>query len=477
MRSLLERSEAMAPSQGLLSVALRGTLPVFLFIILPSQVIAEVKEIIAEATYIMGDAETPAFAEAMALQQAKQRALEEAGTYVQSYTKTRTQDLTVDEVQTIAGGLMQTDVLEKTRTLISDGLRVSITIKATVAPDRVEELARRIRGTHMAEEYKNLQRDYARLTAELESIKQSLRASGPGLERASLINQLREEQQRFEVIQQKEGSLFERLVSGGALVAEAEDREKKVAALIKTLMERGHNIELGTVRSEPGESPSEVRMAVPITVSPTPTFRRTLKALAEELNGRAEFPHKLFFNSRTYPYGWSFEERGETSPERYEFRGGGALLHVEDEKSPLRKHAFRQLENTYLVLHLFFTDGKQWTCYSDKLVDLGSGYTNLDQTAVFENYVPFVFKKEIARSFMEDIFKGDRDRWYKHLRESVVEESRTAAFMWPRRIQEPKIRLPKRRLQELQKVIASYAQIDFYSARHYPIRCDGASLY
>lgn len=448
-----------------------------LILILSPPALAETKTLIADADYIMGDAETPAFAEAMALQKAKQRALEEAGTYVQSYTKTSNQDLTTDEVQTIAGGLMQTEVLDKTRTLINDGLRISIKIKATVSPDRVEELARRIRGTHMAEEYKSLQREYARLATELDSIKQSLRASGAGRERASLINQVREEQQRFEAIQQQEVSLFERLVSGGALIAEAEDRERKVTALIKTLLERGGNIEIGSVRSEPGESASEVRLTVPIAVKPAPVFHQTLRALAEELNGKAYFPLKLFLNSRTYPYGWSFEERGETSPERYEFRGGGALLHVEDEKSPLRKHAFRQLENTYLVLHLFFTDGKQWTCYSDKLVDLGSGYTNLDQTAVFENYVPFVFKKEIARSFMEDIFKGDRDRWYKHLRESVVEESRTAAFMWPRRIQEPKIRLPKRRLQELQKVIASYAQIDFYSARHYPIRCDGASLY
>lgn len=41
------------------------------------------KVITAEATYSMGDGEMPLFAEAMALQKAKQMALEGAGTYVE----------------------------------------------------------------------------------------------------------------------------------------------------------------------------------------------------------------------------------------------------------------------------------------------------------------------------------------------------------------------------------------------------------
>ena len=52
-----------------------------------SPVYADTKTLTADASYIMGDGETPSFAEAMALQKAKQSALEEAGTYVQSYTR------------------------------------------------------------------------------------------------------------------------------------------------------------------------------------------------------------------------------------------------------------------------------------------------------------------------------------------------------------------------------------------------------
>ena len=58
----------------------------------------------------MGDGETPSFAEAMVLQKAKQGALEEAGTYVESYTKVRNLDLNAEEIQTLAGGVVQVEV-------------------------------------------------------------------------------------------------------------------------------------------------------------------------------------------------------------------------------------------------------------------------------------------------------------------------------------------------------------------------------
>ena len=52
-----------------------------------SPVFAETKEIVAEGAYNMGDGETPTVAESRALLQAKRTAVEEAGTYVESYSK------------------------------------------------------------------------------------------------------------------------------------------------------------------------------------------------------------------------------------------------------------------------------------------------------------------------------------------------------------------------------------------------------
>lgn len=64
--------------------------PVFLLLLLvftlviPLPAYADTKVLTAEGTYTMGEGETMTFAESMALQKAKQMALEQAGTYVES---------------------------------------------------------------------------------------------------------------------------------------------------------------------------------------------------------------------------------------------------------------------------------------------------------------------------------------------------------------------------------------------------------
>ena len=123
-----------------------------LVLLVPPIAQAEIKLITAEATYTMGDGETPSFAEAMALQKAKQTALEQAGTYVESYSKVQNYNLTTEEIQTIAGGVLQVEVLNKSRTLIGDGLQFYVKIKATVTTDKMAELAQRIKGKNVAEE-------------------------------------------------------------------------------------------------------------------------------------------------------------------------------------------------------------------------------------------------------------------------------------------------------------------------------------
>ena len=116
----------------------------------PTLVQAETKTIIAEAIYLMGDGETPSFAEAMVLQKAKQTALEQAGTYVESYTQVRNLDVAVDEIKTIAGGVLETDVIQKDRTILKEGgERFYIKIRARVTTDKIEDLARRIKGRNV----------------------------------------------------------------------------------------------------------------------------------------------------------------------------------------------------------------------------------------------------------------------------------------------------------------------------------------
>lgn len=132
----------------------------FLFVV-PLLAHAETKILTAETIYYtMVDGETPSFAEAMALQKAKQMALEQAGTYVESYTKVQTLDLTIEEIQTIAGGVMQTEVLEKKRLLVGDGLQLYVKIKATITTDKMEELAQRIKYDGIGYAFSNENAEY-----------------------------------------------------------------------------------------------------------------------------------------------------------------------------------------------------------------------------------------------------------------------------------------------------------------------------
>src|SRR5437867_11945091 len=194
--------------------------PTTLFLLLlsgvtvPLSTYAETKALTAEATYTMGDGESPSFAEVQVLQRAKQIALEQAGTYVESYTKVHNYDLTNEEIQTIAGGVLQVEVLEKTRTLVGDGLRFYLKIKATVTTDKMEELARRIKGKNVAEEYKKLQEDYARLQKEIETWKQLIAKTPAGSEREAALDQIMGREKAFGDVRQREAAFFKRLFSG-----------------------------------------------------------------------------------------------------------------------------------------------------------------------------------------------------------------------------------------------------------------------
>ena len=61
----------------------------------------------------MGDGETPSVAESRALLNAKRVALEQAGTYVESYTKVENIQVTKDEIQVLTSGIMEVEILDR----------------------------------------------------------------------------------------------------------------------------------------------------------------------------------------------------------------------------------------------------------------------------------------------------------------------------------------------------------------------------
>lgn len=257
----------------------------------PFPVHAETKVITVDASYIMGDGETPDFAEARALQKAKQTALEEAGTYVQSYTKVQNLDLTTEEIQTIAGGVLQVEVLEKTRSLVSDGLRFYTKIKATVTTEKMDELARRIKGKNVAEEYQKLQTEYARLSRELESWKQRAAKTPQGPERNATLDQIREGEKTFARVQQREADLFQRLVSGKQLIAQATYDKDILDELLKTIIDNGFRATVGEVQAV--VTPEKLNLKVPITIRLTETLHEAASRTAKALGGTVESEVKV----------------------------------------------------------------------------------------------------------------------------------------------------------------------------------------
>jgi hypothetical protein len=254
---------------------------------------AETKSLTAEATYTMGDGESPSFAEAMVLQRAKQMALEQAGTYIESYTKVQNYNLTTEEIQTIAGGVLEVEVLEKTRTLVGDVLQFFIKIKATVTTDRMEDLARRIKGKNLAGEYQKLQEEYALLSKELDAWKQLVIKSQAGPEREAALDQIRERERAFEAIQRREASFFKRLVSGEALVTQAQDERATVDALFKKILEHGHLVTLGEPTSHlSNENSMFVKVRVPVTLRASTAARQSMEETTLALGG----------NSTTYQF-------------------------------------------------------------------------------------------------------------------------------------------------------------------------------
>ncbi|MDE3242101.1 MAG: hypothetical protein KGO52_05195 [Nitrospirota bacterium] len=260
-------------------------LPILCILAVPFPALAETKVLTAEGTYTMGEGETMAFAESMALQKAKQMALEQAGTYVESYTKVQNYQLTADEIQTIAGGVLQVEVLDKTRTLVGDSLKFFVKIKATVTTDKVSELAQRIKGKNVAEEYKKLQEDYARLSKEIETYKQIIAKTPTGPEREAVLDQIREREKAFEVVRKSEEVFLQRLFSGQTLVREALDERATVDRLLQTIKDQGHVAELGKPTAHISSNSDFYIVTVPITLRISDSLPMTIASITESLGG------------------------------------------------------------------------------------------------------------------------------------------------------------------------------------------------
>ena len=146
----------------------------------------------------MGDGETPSVAESRALLQAKRVALEQAGTYVESWTKVENLQLTKDELQVLASGIMEVEILDKKRTVVGDGFHFWVKIKAKVNPDKIEEMAKRVKEKSVIEDYKKIQEAYDKGQKEIEELKKQLAGAKGEKEKKQVEAKITDEERLFQ---------------------------------------------------------------------------------------------------------------------------------------------------------------------------------------------------------------------------------------------------------------------------------------
>ncbi len=178
-----------------------------LYLSLPTITSAETKTLTAEGTYTMGDGETPLVAELRALQQAKRMAVEQAGTYVQSYSKTKHYELTSDEIETVSAGLIEVEVVDKRRQVVGEGIQFYVKIKASVTVEKADELVSRLRqkspddSPNLVSEYKKLKDDYTRLATDMDTLKRQMAESkdeqGQRLTISQIAEQIAEQERKY----------------------------------------------------------------------------------------------------------------------------------------------------------------------------------------------------------------------------------------------------------------------------------------
>ena len=93
---------------------------------------ANAETIIAEGSYTMSDSETPEDAKQQAINNAQRNAMEQAGTYIMSYSASHNGRLTHDDIQSIAAGVIKTTILDEHRTMQNDVITFHVKISADI---------------------------------------------------------------------------------------------------------------------------------------------------------------------------------------------------------------------------------------------------------------------------------------------------------------------------------------------------------
>ncbi|NTW17909.1 MAG: tetratricopeptide repeat protein [Syntrophaceae bacterium] len=216
------------------------TISIILVVCIPCVCVSETTEIVSEGIYNMGDGETPIIAEGKALEQAKRVAIEQAGTYVKSYSTMKNFQIAEDEVQVLASGIMEVTVLDKKRTVAEDAIKFWVKIKALVYPDRMEVMAERIRDQGLADDYGKMKDAYEKSQKEIEELKKQLAATKDDANRKQIVAKITEQEKTFTA-----GQRFDE----GMRLVMTNNVDEAIAAFSKAIADDPHDIKAYTQRA------------------------------------------------------------------------------------------------------------------------------------------------------------------------------------------------------------------------------------
>ena len=181
-----------------------------LAVLLPNAASAESEIIEADGDYVMDSRldETAASAVARAREEAKRNAVEQAGVFIQAYSKTKNLVLEEDEVQTITAHLLKIlDEKNSVEVLQDNLLKFTVHIRAEVDasdPQQLQALmSNRNRLDEMTARNNELQRQYYDLKRQMEELKTQY-DSASDARKAELKRAATQNDERFKAMQELE---------------------------------------------------------------------------------------------------------------------------------------------------------------------------------------------------------------------------------------------------------------------------------
>lgn len=210
------------------------TLSILLMMLFASSVHAEMSKTV-EVRYIMGDGDTRVTARRVVLEQIRQKACDEAGTFVQSTTSLLENGELQESVRTVSAAMVKINVLEEGLSVDPSGQAVLRISAATSIDD--QELLNRVRLLYQDEaKARNIRRLHAeneRLRRQLSEIRTSLGAKAAASNHANLLAQQAMMLDQIDENGRTVMQVFER----GTLIQMAEQSSDAFAAVIMELDE------------------------------------------------------------------------------------------------------------------------------------------------------------------------------------------------------------------------------------------------